>query len=164
MIEILDRLKPFNARLAEEREIDPVHIWPADYGEDPFFQAWCQHFRRTSGKLDCAFVGVEDSNIADRDVTLIRSWHRESPITAINLSNTKITDAGVPLLKVHESLTFLNLDQTQVTDRGLEALTSLQRLRLLSVRGTQVTNEGVEKLQKSLPHCWVNHDARTTED
>ena len=137
---------------------------PSAYRDDPFFQRWSQHCRRPYGKIDCAFVGVEGSDIADRDLALIRPWRRDSAITAINLSNTRISDAGVRHLKVHQSLTFLNLDQTQVTDRGLEALATLTRLRLLSVHGTQVTSEGVARLQKALPHCWVECDPLTTSE
>ncbi len=45
----------------------------------------------------------------------------------------------------------LDLDETKVTDAGLSHLTKLKSLHDLNLTGTQVTDAGVAELQGSLP-------------
>ena len=164
-IDAWNHLRPFDPRFVEIRtSYVQVGSYPSDYWNDPFLQLWYQHFRRPHGKIACSFIGMEGSEVADRDLKLIRPWHEDSPVTAINLADTQVGDGGIAHLQIHDALTFLNLDRTQVTNAGLEHLKAFKQLRLLSLTGTQVTEDGVAGLQKELPYCWVQHDSLATTD
>jgi hypothetical protein len=49
----------------------------------------------------------------------------------------------------------LDLTDTRVTDAGLKELAGLQQLRTLRVRATQVTEAGAAELRKALPELVV---------
>jgi len=53
-------------------------------------------------------------------------------LKTLDISNTPITDAGLPHLKDLTNLTYLNLIETQITDSG------------------------VAELQKALPNCKIH--------
>lgn len=72
-----------------------------------------------------------------------------APITFLDLSGTKITDAGVAQLAQLDSLDHLFLDNTLVTDRSLDLLKDLDNLKLISVANTAVTDERLLKLSQS---------------
>lgn len=98
-------------------------------------------------------------------------------LVSLDLSATKVTDAGVPalgkaihlrMLRLSETavsdesmeligtlpeLESLNLYGTAVTDEGLKKLGGLKTLRKLYLWQTKVTEKGVEDLKKSLPEC-----------
>jgi hypothetical protein len=67
-------------------------------------------------------------------------------LTALNLGNTKVTDAGLKELAPLENLTTLGLKGTQVTDAGLKELAPLKNLTELHLSGTQVTDAGLKEL------------------
>ena len=76
----------------------------------------------------------------------------------LDLTGTKVTDAGLVHLKGLANLEALMLTHTQVTDAGLVHLEGLANLKCLDLRRSpQVTDEGVEKLQQSLPDCEISH-------
>jgi hypothetical protein len=50
----------------------------------------------------------------------------------------------------------LDLSYTRITDAGLEHLRGLTNLALLNLRDTQVTDGGVKKLEEALPNCKIN--------
>lgn len=64
-----------------------------------------------------------------------------------DLSNTKITDAGLEHLKGLTSLQTLYLTNTQVTDAGLVHLKGLTSLQGLNLYGTRVTDAGLVHLK-----------------
>jgi hypothetical protein len=70
----------------------------------------------------------------------------------MNLSGTRITDAGLAYLKDATKLERLELRGTQITDAGLEHLKNLTGLQWLAVSGTRVTEAGVQELKRSLPN------------
>src|SRR5690349_20563428 len=53
------------------------------------------------------------------------------PVVAVDLRNTRVTDAGLKELKGLHSLQMLNLFDTPVTDAGLKELKGLQSLQEL---------------------------------
>jgi Leucine-rich repeat (LRR) protein len=55
-----------------------------------------------------------------------------------------------------KNLKRLNVCGSKVSD--ITPLTGLSKLAFLSVRYTRVTKEQVEALQKTLPHCEIEHD------
>ncbi len=50
---------------------------------------------------------------------------------------------------------YLDLTNSRITDAGLENLKGLTRLEELYVHNTQVTDQGVENLQVALPDCAI---------
>lgn len=108
--------------------------------------------------------------------------HMESLINLrdLDLSGTKVTDAGLPLLKGMTKLGKLDLWGTKITDAGLvhlEGFANLEELKLpsgitdaglahlhglkmlekLDLKGSEVTDEGVTALQEALPNCKITH-------
>jgi uncharacterized membrane protein len=69
----------------------------------------------------------------------------------LQLQETGVTDAGLPSIKALPKLEVLNLFDTRVSDAGLAALTSLKTLRRLYLWRTAVTAGGEAKLGKLLP-------------
>ena len=58
-------------------------------------------------------------------------------------------------LKGLARLTCLDLSQTKVGDAGLDHLKGLTNLRSLTLYSTDVTDGGVKKLQTALPNCKI---------
>ena len=52
-----------------------------------------------------------------------------------------------------DQLQALDLGETKVTDAGLKQLKGLNQLEFLGLNRTQVTDEGVKHLQEALPKC-----------
>jgi hypothetical protein len=48
-----------------------------------------------------------------------------------------------------------NLSDTKVTDAGLEELAALKKLRTLRLYKTRLTVAAINELQKVLPHCRI---------
>ena len=55
------------------------------------------------------------------------------------------------------TLNNLELSHTRVTDAGLTLRSGLNNLRRLSLGDTKVTDEGVKRLQEALPNTRVSH-------
>jgi Leucine Rich repeat len=69
----------------------------------------------------------------------------------LNLSGTKVTDAGLRHLRGLTTLRTLELIDTGITDTGLKNLKGLTNLHRLYLNQTKVTAAGVKDLQKILP-------------
>ncbi len=80
---------------------------------------------------------------------------RMEMLSRLDLSATKITDAGLESLRSLKKLEYLGLFGTKVTDAGLESLKSLKDLHELRLDGTSVTEEGERSLEEALPNCTV---------
>ena len=71
-----------------------------------------------------------------------------SPVVAVMLGDTSLTDADLKKLKVFAQLTSLDLARTQVTDSGMKELKNLKRLtRLILSRTSKVTDVGIVELK-----------------
>src|SRR5256885_1977002 len=82
------------------------------------------------------------------------------PVVGVDLANTKVTDAGLKVLKELKelkSLQTLYLNGTKVTDTGLKELKDLKNLRTLEVGFTAVTDTGVKELKSALPKIDISH-------
>ena len=55
-----------------------------------------------------------------------------------------------------EKVTALNLIDTLITDAGLKEVGKLQKLKVLNLRDTKITDAGVAELQKALPKCEIS--------
>jgi hypothetical protein len=76
-------------------------------------------------------------------------------VVELNLSRSKITDAGLLHLKGLPNLQTLSLPK-QITDAGLVHLRGLTNLQVLDVKNTQATDAGIAELQKALPNCKIS--------
>ena len=66
----------------------------------------------------------------------------------LDLSRTRVTDAGLKALEKMPNLQHLDLRDTAVGDAGLDALAPLHDLRTLGLYGTAVTDAGLPALQR----------------
>jgi hypothetical protein len=71
----------------------------------------------------------------------------------LQLSSTRVNNAGLAHLRRLTGLRVLWLYDTQVSDAGLVHLQGLSGLRVLNLRSTLVTRAGVDALQEILPQC-----------
>ena len=56
---------------------------------------------------------------------------------------------------IRANVTALDLSRTQVTDAGLKELAGLKQLTTLDLRGAQVTDAGLKELRAALPGCKI---------
>lgn len=78
-----------------------------------------------------------------------------SGLEELYLSNTSVSDAGMPLLKKLAGLKRLYIYHTPVTDFGLADLAGMPSLRMLTCSGTAVSDDGFEHLRQLMPWCKV---------
>jgi Leucine-rich repeat (LRR) protein len=71
------------------------------------------------------------------------------------LSFNKVTDAGLKHLAGLKQLQWLDLSHTKVTDGGLKHLAGLKQLQWLDLTNTQVTDQGKRKLKEPLPELLI---------
>jgi uncharacterized membrane protein len=74
----------------------------------------------------------------------------------LQLQNTGITDAGVAHLRQLAELEVINLYGTAVTDDGLQSLTGLKHLKKLFLWQSKVTEEGAGKFREAHPGVEIN--------
>jgi hypothetical protein len=75
----------------------------------------------------------------------------EGEVTAAILSNSRVRDEDLALLKVFKKLGTVELTGTQITDKGLEHLMGIKTLKIVGLRDTRVTEAGVQALKRALP-------------
>ena len=116
------------------------------------------------------------------DSTLAKAHLKDLfPLRTINLSSTKVTDAGLANLEGLYELRALDLSGAKITDAGLEHL-KRHRVQngdplvgyhgyrrwvgapqevgcpgMADLRNTNVTEEGAKILQRALPKCEIEH-------
>lgn len=83
-------------------------------------------------------------------------------LTILNLQGTEVTDAGLKSLAEHKNLSQLNLNATRVTDAGLKELAACMNLVVLEL-GSKVTDAGVANLRKALPKCKIFEPVKSTK-
>ncbi|MCX6866910.1 MAG: hypothetical protein NTV46_11980 [Verrucomicrobia bacterium] len=74
----------------------------------------------------------------------------------LQLQNTGITDAGLAHLRQLSELEVVNLYGTGATDDGLQSLTSLKHLQKIYLWQSKVTEEGAGKFCEALPGVEIN--------
>ncbi len=83
------------------------------------------------------------TQITDRACEIIAGL----PIQELDLSGTKITDAGIAKLKKLKKLQKLNLENTGVSDECFAAIGGMTKLDDLNLSGTKVTGKGISALK-----------------
>ena len=89
-------------------------------------------------------VHLSDTRVTDADLELLKS---HTKLHRLYLQNAAITDEGLAHLKDQTELHTLSLNHTKVTDAGLENLKGLTKLKSLSLANTRITNKGLEQLK-----------------
>jgi uncharacterized membrane protein/mono/diheme cytochrome c family protein len=79
-----------------------------------------------------------------------------SKLNRLNLSNTKITDGGLSQISGLSNLEYLNLYNCQVSDLGMVHLKKLKNLKKLFLWGSKVSKAGAANLKKSLPEVTID--------
>lgn len=108
---------------------------------------------RSVARFDCPIpapgdgFGIDLHGAADDGSLANLRFLTVSPVRAINLECSQITDAGLESLGRFDHLLTLDLDGTAVTDAGLKHLVACGQLRWLSLRDTQVSDAGLEHLK-----------------
>lgn len=103
--------------------------------------------------LDIGNNGINDFFVA----SIVQSLPQ---LEALNLSETKITDASVRHVAKLKYLRKLNLQGDKITDAGLNALKRSTKLKSLNLKETQITVRGKRDLHKSLPNCEIRDSLR----
>ena len=109
--------------------------------------------RLTEMKEQIVWLNLSRSKIDDAGLQTVGQL---SKLTRLHLDNTKVSDAGLKHLSSLKSLEYLNLYNTQVTDAGIKALASLKNLKKLYLWQSKVTPKGAEELKKSLPNTYIH--------
>lgn len=91
-------------------------------------------------------VDLKGAHLNDRTFQILKDLQR---VTELDLSKSSITDEQMDQLnQVAFVLLKLNLSDTKVTDAGLDKLTNLKMCFDLDLAGTQVTPAGVERFKQ----------------
>jgi hypothetical protein len=104
---------------------------------------------------DKPVIGVYvESNSRITDAWLTSHIKDLTKLQFLNLTNTKVTDAGLEHFEGLTELKLLNLTGTAVTGAGLKHLKGMTHLESLVLRGTKVSDAGLEHL-KGLTQLWL---------
>ena len=101
---------------------------------------------------------IYDLNLSNTKVTDagLAALAKMTNLHRLHLEKTAVTDAGLAHLKGLENLEYLNLYHTGVSDQGVSELSSLKHLKNLYVWQTKVTDAGAESLKKANPTLSVD--------
>jgi len=99
-------------------------------------------------------LDLSTTKISDAGLVHVEELTR---LEKLQLQYTGVGDAGVQHLQGLNCLNYLDLSGTKVTDAGLEHLKGLRRLRHLFLQGSKVTKDGVEKLRQAMPNTQIEH-------
>lgn len=104
-------------------------------------------------RLTVAFH-LSDKKIGDDDLAILKG---SETIVELNLRGTDVTDAGLAHVATLKNLKKLHLEKSKVTDAGLEQLKGLTNLEYLNLYGTEVSDAGIEHLKgmKSLKKVYL---------
>jgi hypothetical protein len=95
---------------------------------------------------------INGTKVTDAGLALLKDSKKLSVLWA---DRTDITDKGLEHLKALNELSWLTLNGTKVTDAGLGHLEGLTQLFALELRRTKVTKEAAEKLHAKIPKCAI---------
>jgi Leucine Rich repeat len=85
----------------------------------------------------------------------IDETRRDQPVVEIDLEDCPVGDDDLRDFSCFIYLQFLDLTGTRVTDAGLAHLKGLTQLRELDLSKTRVTKTGLAELRKALPNAFV---------
>jgi len=74
-----------------------------------------------------------------------------TPVVAISLKGTRVTDRDMSLLTEFRELRSLDLSDTQISDAGLGEIAEMDQLEMLNLTNTRVSKTGIRDLKRALP-------------
>jgi hypothetical protein len=98
------------------------------------------------------WLDLSGTRITDAGLSTVAQFRN---LTRLHLNRTRISDNGLRQLASLQQLEYLNLYGTGVTDAGLPSLAALKKLRTLYVWQTAVSDSGLERLRSALPRLDV---------
>ncbi|CAI5458033.1 unnamed protein product [Closterium sp. Yama58-4] len=109
-------------------------------------------------KLNLLHIGIPDN--------ALEGIGSASSLTNLDITNTKVTDAGLLQLVDVVSLKLLILDCKGVTNAGMEHVGKLTNLETLSLEGTAVTDAGLKPLTAltKLSALWLPNGEKLCND
>ena len=108
---------------------------------------------QNDGRLDVAYH-LTDVKVGEKHLALLKQLRH---VHSLNLRGTDITDRDLASIAGLTSLERLHLEKTKVTDAGLAHLKGLVNLQYLNLYGTTVTDTGLKHLSglKKLKKLYV---------
>ena len=127
-----------------------------------FIELHCTNAGAAFGDTELAALGplapqtvwldLSGTRVTDAGLTTVAQFHN---LTRLHLNRTRVSDTGLKQLAGLQQLEYLNLYGTGVTDAGLQSLAGLKKLRTLYVWQTPATDAGLERLRSALPHLEI---------
>ncbi len=104
-------------------------------------------------RLECRGTRTNKSNGLLADLTPLEGMNLAG-LTSLDLTDTKVTDAGMVYFKACKNLTYLDLTNTNVSEVGLAHFKDCKNLTYLQLIGTQLSEAGVVHFKdlKALKH------------
>lgn len=96
---------------------------------------------------------LSDSKISDEGLNLLKQC---ANATKLNLKNTAITNASVPKIGTLKKLEYLNIVGTKINDEGLLELIPSESLRKIYCWNTGITENGIQRFQKKYPKIEID--------
>lgn len=96
---------------------------------------------------------LSDSKISDEGLNLLKQC---ANATKLNLKNTAITNASVPKIGTLKKLEYLNIVGTKINNEGLLELIPSESLRKIYCWNTGITENGIQRFQKKYPKIEID--------
>jgi hypothetical protein len=105
------------------------------------------------GRQNIRGLALNGTAVNDKGIKYLHGMNLQT----LDLSSTKITDAGLAALGELDfpALNSLSLDHTGITNAGLMHLARFKNIEWLSIIGTKATKDGVRHLKAKLPQASV---------
>ena len=105
-------------------------------------------------------LALDSTKVSDAGLAVLRKFPK---LQTLSLHNTRVTDAALADITQCKNLSEIDLSLTEITDAGLAKLEALTNLQHVQVYQTKVSEEGVRKLAAALPRCRIRWDGGTIE-
>jgi Leucine-rich repeat (LRR) protein len=100
-------------------------------------------------------VNLRGRDAGDQELALVAVFN-DDHFQHVDVSRTRLTDAGLRHLSGLKGLEILDLRDTWTGDDGLKHIAGLARLKVLHLSGTQVTDDGLADLERMQNLQWLS--------
>ncbi|MCA9803952.1 MAG: hypothetical protein KC777_18405 [Cyanobacteria bacterium HKST-UBA02] len=127
-----------------------------DIGNSPKVDGRCLRYLKDLKNL--SHLNIEAIPVKPEDLSVLS----DLPLVALDVGNSRISDACVPELAKIKTLTILSLTGSDFSGESIKALARLKNLRHLSLKNCpNVDEKSVQKLQAMMPDCNVKYSQMT---
>ena len=96
------------------------------------------------GDFDIVDITIDNGqNVSDADLQVFGTLPQ---LERLNITNSRITGAGLAYIKDLKQLTQLRIDRCPLSDAGLDHIGNLKTLTFLNIAFTQISDAGLQKL------------------